>query len=105
MILYKLIRKICNSSMAVIVEDIIDNIIEVFYSFIIIREEEYNTLQRELAEKVPETKLEQELQNTNSDSIALALPENSVLIEIVRFDVYNPLMRYFEELFFKGIVA
>ncbi len=53
------------------------------------KQEEFNTLQRELADKVPEIKLEQDLQNTNCDSVVLALPKNSVLIEIVRFDVYN----------------
>jgi CHAT domain-containing protein/tetratricopeptide (TPR) repeat protein len=43
----------------------------------------------ELARQVPEMNLEQKLLAANRQAIALALPEGTVLVEFVRFDVFD----------------
>lgn len=48
---------------------------------------EHNNLQKTLASQVPEIKLQEELPNCSD--VASELPAGSVLIEFVRFDVFN----------------
>lgn len=48
MTLYSLIKKIYNGSTLVIVEDMIDNVLEVLYNFVLIRGEEYDSLAKYL---------------------------------------------------------
>jgi len=48
MTLYSLIKKIYNGSTLVIVEDMIDNVLEVLYNFVLIRREEYDSLAKYL---------------------------------------------------------
>ncbi len=53
------------------------------------QQEDFDALQRELGEKIPELKLETNLQNTCGETVEKSLPANSLLVEIIRFDVYN----------------
>jgi hypothetical protein len=46
-------------------------------------------LEGELSSQIPELNLEQKLQEVELRAIALNLPENSTLIEFVRFNVAN----------------
>jgi CHAT domain-containing protein/tetratricopeptide (TPR) repeat protein len=46
-------------------------------------------LEQELARRIPEMKLERQLQAADRQAVADALPERSVLIEFVRFEVFN----------------
>jgi CHAT domain-containing protein/tetratricopeptide (TPR) repeat protein len=54
---------------------------------------EWNTrkekLEAELAKLIPEMNLEQKLRAANRQAVALALPQNSVLVEYVRFDLLD----------------
>lgn len=54
---------------------------------------EWNTrkekLEAELAKLIPEMNLEQKLRAANRQAVALALPQNSVLVEYVRFDLID----------------
>lgn len=46
-------------------------------------------LETELARRIPEMHLEQKLRIANRQAVALALPDESALVEIVRFDVFE----------------
>jgi CHAT domain-containing protein/tetratricopeptide (TPR) repeat protein len=46
-------------------------------------------LEAELARQIPEMNLEQKLREVDRQAVALALPEGSVLIEFVRFNVFD----------------
>jgi len=46
-------------------------------------------LEAELARKIPEMNLEQKLRHVDRHVVAQALPENTALIEFVRFDVFD----------------
>lgn len=46
-------------------------------------------LESELARQIPEINLEQKLRAIDRDVVAMALPEDSALIEFVRFDVFD----------------
>jgi Uncharacterized protein conserved in bacteria len=46
-------------------------------------------LEAELARQIPEMNLEQKLSKASREVVALALPEDSVLVEFVRFHVFN----------------
>ncbi len=48
---------------------------------------EHNSLQKKLASQVPEIQLQEQLPNRND--VASELPTGSILIEFVRFDVFN----------------
>ena len=50
-------------------------------------EAQYNNLQKQLASQVPEIQLSEQL--SDRFAVAQALPANSILIEFVRFDVYD----------------
>ncbi|RUT03857.1 hypothetical protein DSM106972_047710 [Dulcicalothrix desertica PCC 7102] len=66
-----------------------DNLIDgtVYQQQTVDLEKQYNILQKQLASQVPEIQLLQ--QPPNRHTVASALPVNSVLIEFVRFNVFN----------------
>ena len=43
-ILYSLVQKIYNSLIAVIVEDVLGNLVELIYSFLLVKREDYDSL-------------------------------------------------------------
>jgi len=49
----------------------------------------YEQLQKKLALLVPDTQLQQQLQTADRCAVALELPEGTVLVEFVRFDVFD----------------
>jgi tetratricopeptide (TPR) repeat protein/CHAT domain-containing protein len=46
-------------------------------------------LEIELAQQIPEIKLERQLRTVNCHKVALALPKNAVLVEFIRFRVFD----------------
>ncbi len=48
-----------------------------------------DSLEAEMARRIPEMSLEQKLHTANCHSVAHALPEGAVLVEFVRFDVFD----------------
>ncbi|WP_199324114.1 CHAT domain-containing tetratricopeptide repeat protein [Coleofasciculus sp. FACHB-SPT36] len=52
-------------------------------------EAECKKLEKLLASQVPEIQLQQELQTANCRAVALELPAGSILVEFVRFDVWD----------------